>query len=299
MNAQKERSENFYQTMLLVTTLAWSMSFIWSKRVTNTGMSGEVYLFIRYTLASVMLLPFAARDLKNMDRRQLRAGVILGLTFFGGMIFQTAGIALTTPSNNSFITTAYVVMAPFTTWLMTKEKPGRSIYFAALLCLFGIYVLNMKPGEALSLNLGNVLTLIGAVGWALQLSYTSIAGKYVKPVPLSFVTFVVTGLGGLCMSLVTGSLFETTAAQLAGSAEPILMAAIFPTIVGNLVQVYAQPKVNANRAAIIYSMEAVFATIISILLGMEKWTASVTIGGGIIFLAVILAQFGGKSKNEG
>lgn len=290
----KEKSSAFYYAMLLVTTVTWSMSFIWSKQVTNTGMASEVYLFVRYGLASLILLPFAVKSLKVMTKRQLMAGLIMGAIFFGGIFFQTLGIAMTTPSNSSFITTAYIVMAPFTTWMMTREKPSRGIYSAAILCLAGIYILNMKPGETIALTYGNVLTLIGAFGWALQLSYTSVAGKFVPPVLLSFLSFAVTSLGGLLTALVGGSIFETTGAQLSSAALPIFLAALFPTIVANLVQVWAQPKVDANRAAIIYSLEAVFATLISIIIGMDKWSASVAVGGGIIFAAVMLAQFGGK-----
>lgn len=290
----KERSPAFYYAMLLITTVTWSMSFIWSKQVTNTGMSSEVYLFIRYGLASLMLLPFSVKHLRVMTKKQLSAGLIMGAIFFGGIFFQTLGIAMTTPSNSSFITTAYIVMAPFTTWLMTREKPTKSIYMAALLCLAGIYVLNMKPGETIALTYGNVLTLIGALGWALQLSYTSVAGRFVPPALLSFLSFAVTSLAGLITALFGGGFEVTTGAQLSSAALPIFLAALFPTIVANMVQVWAQPKVNANRAAMIYSLEAVFATLISIMIGMDKWSANVATGGMMIFAAVMLAQFGGK-----
>ncbi len=290
----KEKTPSFYYAMLLVTTAAWSMSFIWSKQVTNTGMSSEVYLFVRYGAASLLLLPFSINSLKRMTKKQFLAGVTMGLIFFGGIFFQTVGISMTSPSNSSFITTAYVVMAPFTTWLMTREKPSKSIYPAAAMCLVGIYVLSMRPGETIALSTGNLLTLIGALGWALQLSYTSVAGRFVPPVLLSFLSFSVTSLGGLALALVGGSLKAATAAQFSAAALPIILAAIFPTIVANMVQVWAQPKVNANNAAIIYSLEAVFATIISILIGMEPWSANVAVGGAVIFAAVLLAQFGGK-----
>ncbi len=287
----------YYESLLLITTLTWSMSFIWSKTVTNTGMDSGVYLFLRYTLAFLLLLPFSAKKFRRMTARQFKTGVMMGCIVFGGMIFQTCGIALTTPSNSSFITTAYVVIAPFTTWLLMKKKPQKHIYAAVGLCLVGIYILNMKPGEIISLNLGNALTLLGAVGWAFQLTYTSVAGEYMDPILLSALNFGVTGLGGLLYSAVSGGLASITAQQLSGAWQAIVLAAVFPTIVANVIQVYAQHNVDANKAAVIYTLEAVFATFISVLMGFESWSLSVIAGGGIIFCAVLVAQLGGRRKN--
>lgn len=283
--------------MLMITTTAWSMSFIWSKMVTNTGMAPEVYLFLRYSLAALLLFPFAVRHFKTMTRRQAMMGCNMGLIFFVSMLFQTIGITMTTPSNSSFITTIYVVLAPFITWLLMKQKPSKSIYAAVVLCLIGIYVLNMKPGEIIAMNLGNALTLVGAVGWALQVTYTSMVGDKMPPSLLSFLTFGTLGSCGFAYCLFTGALGTTTADQLYGSAWAIVLAAIFPTILANLVQVFAQPKVDTNKATVIYTLEAVFATIFSIILGLESLTMSVIAGGGIITAGVLVAQFGGKKEN--
>ena len=100
-------------------------------------------------------------------------------------------------------------------------------------------------------------------------------------------------MGGLT-ALITGSMFTTTAAQVGGSAMAIVLAAVFPTVLANLVQVYAQPHVDANKAAVIYTLEAVFATVISILMGMEPLRTSVIVGGGLIACAVLLTQVGGS-----
>lgn len=293
MEIKRERTGAYYEGLLVVTTVAWSVSFIWTKIVMNTGMSSEMYLFLRYTLAALVLLPFSIRQLKTINKKELKTGFIMGCIFFVGMMLQTAGICRTTPSNSSFITTAYVVIAPFTTWLLMKQKPKKNIYAAVGLCLVGIYILNMRPGEFLSLNLGNALTMLSAVGWAFQLTYTSIAGEYMDPVLLSFMSFGFTGLGGLASSLITGSLFSTTMIQLKGSLWPIVFTALISTILANLLQVYAQHNVDANKAAVIYTMEAVFATVISVLIGLENWSISIIAGGGIIMTAVLLAQFGG------
>lgn len=294
---QPAHSSGKYETMLMVTTLAWSMSFIWSKVVTNTGMASEMYLFIRYSLAGLILLPFSIKYLKKMTKKEFWTGILMGNIFFFSMIAQTIGISMSTPAESSFITTAYVVIAPFTTWLLLKQKPRRITWAAVALCLAGIYILNMKPGETIGLTIGNALTLLGALGWAFQLTFTSIAGRYMPPALLSFLSFGYTGVMGGLTALVTGSMFTTTVTQLHGSAAAICLAAIFPTVLANLVQVYAQPHVDANKAAVIYTLEAVFATVISILMGMENLRTSVIIGGGLIACAVLLTQLGGESQD--
>ena len=294
MHTNQSHSSGRYETMLMVTTLAWSMSFIWSKVVTNTGMTSEMYLFLRYSLAGLILLPFSIRYLKTMTKKEFWTGILMGNIFFFSMIAQTIGISMSTPAESSFITTAYVVIAPFTTWMLLKQKPRRVTWAAVVLCLAGIYILNMKPGQTIGLTLGNGLTLLGALGWAFQLTFTSIAGKYMPPALLSFLSFGYTGIMGGLTALITGSMFTTTAAQVGGSAMAIVLAAVFPTVLANLVQVYAQPHVDANKAAVIYTLEAVFATVISILMGMEPLRASVIVGGGLIACAVLLTQVGGS-----
>ena len=297
MNSTKSPSSGRYETMLMVTTLAWSMSFIWSKVVTNTGMASEMYLFIRYSLAGIILFPFSFKYLKTMTKKEFWTGILMGNIFFFSMIAQTIGISMSTPAESSFITTAYVVIAPFTTWMLLKQKPRRITWAAVALCLAGIYILNMKPGQTIGLTLGNCLTLLGALGWAFQLTFTSIAGRYMPPALLSFLSFGYTGVMGGLTALVTGSMFTTTMAQISGSATAICLAAIFPTVLANLVQVYAQPHVDANKAAVIYTLEAVFATIISILMGMEDLRTSVIVGGGLIACAVLLTQLGGETQD--
>lgn len=294
MHTNQSHSSGRYETMLMFTTLAWSMSFIWSKVVTNTGMTSEMYLFLRYSLAGLILLPFSIKYLKTMTKKEFWTGILMGNIFFFSMIAQTIGISMSTPAESSFITTAYVVIAPFTTWMLLKQKPRRITWAAVVLCLAGIYILNMKPGQTIGLTLGNGLTLLGALGWAFQLTFTSIAGKYMPPALLSFLSFGYTGIMGGLTALITGSMFTTTAAQVGGSAMAIVLAAVFPTVLANLVQVYAQPHVDANKAAVIYTLEAVFATVISILMGMEPLRTSVIIGGGLIACAVLLTQVGGS-----
>lgn len=294
MHTNQSHSSGRYETMLMFTTLAWSMSFIWSKVVTNTGMTSEMYLFLRYSLAGLILLPFSIKYLKTMTKKEFWTGILMGNIFFFSMIAQTIGISMSTPAESSFITTAYVVIAPFTTWMLLKQKPRRITWAAVVLCLAGIYILNMKPGQTIGLTLGNGLTLLGALGWAFQLTFTSIAGKYMPPALLSFLSFGYTGIMGGLTALITGSMFTTTAAQVGGSAMAIVLAAVFPTVLANLVQVYAQPHVDANKAAVIYTLEAVFATVISILMGMEPLRTSVIVGGGLIACAVLLTQVGGS-----
>ncbi|MBQ1250530.1 MAG: DMT family transporter, partial [Clostridia bacterium] len=257
-------------------------------------MTSEMYLFLRYSLAGLILLPFSIKYLKTMTKKEFWTGILMGNIFFFSMIAQTIGISMSTPAESSFITTAYVVIAPFTTWMLLKQKPRRITWAAVVLCLAGIYILNMKPGQTIGLTLGNGLTLLGALGWAFQLTFTSIAGKYMPPALLSFLSFGYTGIMGGLTALITGSMFTTTAAQVGGSAMAIVLAAVFPTVLANLVQVYAQPHVDANKAAVIYTLEAVFATVISILMGMEPLRTSVIVGGGLIACAVLLTQVGGS-----
>ena len=293
------RSKWFLELLLVLVTLFWGLSYIWVKQITDAGMNVHAFASIRYIIATGCMLPLTLRELKTSTKTDWKNGFIIGGLLYGALVFQTIGLNYTTPASSAFITTAYVVMVPFVMWVLMKQKPEKQIVLAILICVAGLYFLNMQPGQGLAINLGNVLTLICALCWALQVTYISVAGQQTGTKLLAFLPLVTGAMFATAVSLCTGAY--------AGLAEtfpkvwlPVVLCALMPSVACGLLQAYVQKYLDPASAAVIYTLESVITCVVSILMGFERLSLRLVLGGGLIIGAVLLAQLPlpGKNKKE-
>lgn len=280
--------------LLLLGTFFWGMGYIWSKDIAATGVDYHVFVAFRYGIATLLLLPFCLKDIRAMNRQDLIHCLILGLLYYFSQITQVWGLKYTTPANASFITSAYVILVPFVSAFLMKTKPEKKLFVSIAICVAGLYALNFSPGEGLQINTGNAITLLCALTWSLQVPYLSYAAQTTKTtvltaVPLLFASLLASGVG-LC----TGG-FRMEGVDQRTFFTVVALMAIFPTIGSCLAQTYAQRFIDPTRAAIIYTLESVFTCAGSVLLGYERLTWQLLLGGGLIIFAVLLTELPGKT----
>lgn len=295
MNDKLKDKKYFIELLLIAVTLAWGISFIWSKQAMMSGISTDAFLTMRYMISGLVLLPFCLKEMKSATKKQVMKGVFIGVLLYFGMYLQTEGLKYTTPSNSAFITTAYVVMVPFCEWAFFKRRPKAKVYFSTILCVAGIYFLTMTPGEPLTLNLGNALTLVCAVMWALQVTYLSYAAKDVPLKLLTILPILTVGTISLMMCLIRGDV-ATSFSGVSSVLLPIVCCALIPTVFANTAQTYAQKYINPSKASIIYTLESVFATIFSLILGYEDVRIGLLFGGALITGGILVSQDIGAKK---
>jgi len=280
--------------LLLTACLFWGMSFVWSKQVTDLGMGPNAYLAIRYLAGAAILLPLFAKGLRGSQKRDLLLAVLIGVLVYLGMVAQMVGMRYTTAANSAFITAAYVALVPFVCWLMFRQRPNGRSLLAVALCLGGLYALNMGP-DGLTFNRGNLITIICALCWSVQVPLMSYAGRTARTELLAIVPMATTGM----LSLVTGLVrneFTAAAAHFRPLLWPVLLSVLLPTLLSNTIQAYAQKHVPPTRAAIIYTTESMFACLLSVAMGMEKLTPQLALGGGLILGGVLLSELPVKRR---
>ncbi len=286
----------FLEGMLVLATLSWGLSFIWAKQVAMSGINMNAYIAIRHAIAMVIMLPFCLKELKTVQKHEIISGILIGAMLYGGIMAQTVGLKYTSPASSGFITTCYVVFVPFTSWLMLKEKPKLKVYFSVALCVAGLYVLTVgSGGDGLEANLGSLLTLICAIIWSFQVSYVSKAGQKCRIKMLALLPMAVMVVIASSAALATGG-FNITHEQMQAAWQPMLMCAIFPSVIAGMSQAYAQKYISPSRAAIIYTLESVFALVFSVLMGMEHVTAGLLCGGGLILGGILISEVELKRK---
>ena len=284
-----KKSHYLGEIYLLSCVFFWAIAFIWTKNALNFGISANQLIFIRYLIAVILMLPLVYKELKALTKRQVMLGAVGGMLLGGGMVLQTLGLQLTTPSNSAFITTTYVVMVPFAAWILQKIKPTFKTYLCAGLALVGLYILTMTPGQMMHFEAADLLTLAGAAVFAVQIVYWTYISKQMSVKMVTFLPFVFITIFTFIMTLITG---EVT---LQGENIPmalfnVALCAIFPTICSGILQAAGQRLVEPSKASIIMSLESVFTMFISVILGYDMLNFNLIVGGAIIFTAIIISE---------
>lgn len=266
--------------------IIWGSGFIGTKLALDGGLSTVQTLTLRFFIASVMLgIIFYKKIKENISKESIIAGALLGLFSFVGFTTQTLGLVYTTVSKNAFITAVNVVIVPFIGFILYKRKLDKIGVISSFMALVGIAVLSLEAD--LSINFGDFLTFICAIGFAFHIFFTGEFSKKYNSYVLTVTQFVVAFLLSLILQTVTGETnFSATPVGLMGA----LYLGIFSTAIGFLLQTMCQSKVDQTRTAIILSTEAVFGTIMSVLIFHEVLTSRMVVGCIIIFVSIIVAE---------
>lgn len=250
---------------------------------------------IRFALGGLVLLPFiiwpAARRRTRLSARSfpfrkehLFAGILAGSTLFMGASFQQVGIVYTTAGKAGFITGLYVILVPILGLLWRKHTYPEA-WVGAVLAVAGLYLLSMT--SSLTMSAGDLLVLISAVFWALHVhiidKYTSRMGSLL----LAHIQFITCSL----FSFVVAFAFENIVmASVSGAWAPILYAGLLSTGVAYTLQVVAQKEAHPSHAAIILSLESVFAAVGGWLILSENLTLREMLGCALMLAGMLLSQ---------
>jgi drug/metabolite transporter (DMT)-like permease len=273
-------------TLLFVSVL-WGSAFVFQRVV---GEQGGVYFFngLRFLLGAVILLPFI-RGWGHISCAQWLWMGIAGTVLFSAALLQQAGIQYTTAGNAGFITSLSVVIVPFVLWIGWRERPRWQALAAAVMAGVGAYLLS--TGGKFEVRRGDALELAGAFFWALHFV---VLGKFaVRFSPIQFAAgqFFVAGL----LNTIFGLFLEQPQFNLAFTGA-VLYTAVFSVGIGYTLQVWGQRYTPPSDAAIILSLEAVFAVLSGWLFLTENLSLLQFSGCGLILVAVLMAQFTEKKS---
>jgi len=282
-----------YELLLLLTAAIWGFAFV--AQVMGMEYIGP-YLFngIRFGIGVMVLLPllyYKRKEIRLIPKKyQLLPGLILGVILFTAAALQQVGIVYTTAGNAGFITTLYVVMVPVLGLLIGK-KVNRNITIGIILAVVGFYFLCIKADA--SVNKGDLLVLAGAVLWAVHVLVIDYYSTKTSAILLAVEQFAVCSI----ISLVTAFFTESWDMQAVKSAAlPIAYGGLLSVGVAYTLQVVSQKFVHPAPAAVILSLESVFAVIGGWLILSEELSMRALGGCILIFAGVIVCQLGESGK---
>jgi drug/metabolite transporter (DMT)-like permease len=274
---------------LLIVSVLWGSAFVFQRVV---GEQGGVYYFngMRFLLGAVILFPFIWKK-REISREQWFWMGVAGAILFSAAALQQAGLQYTTAGNAGFITSLSVVIVPFVLLVGWRERPRWMAQAAVAMAGVGAYLLS--TGGSFEVRKGDALELAGALFWSLHFV---ILGKFAvrfRSIQFAAGQFLVAGL----LNFVAG-LFLEQALFNGAFVGAVLYTAVFSVGIGYTLQVWAQRYTPPSDAAIILSLEAVFAVLTGWLFLAERLSLPQMFGCAFILGGVLLTQlpYGNPSK---
>lgn len=281
--------------LMLLTAAIWGSALV-AQSVGMQDIGPFLYSGLRFALGALMLLPLllwrsgygSASSVRSalplLNRSLLLGGALMGLALAIGINLQQVGLQFTSVTNSGFITGLYVIIVPLL-GLLLGHRAGLGTWLGASLAVLGMFLLSV--GEGFTVASGDWLQLAGAFVWGVHVLLVGALASRHDPISLAFVQFAVCALLSLALALLLEP-FELAAIGQAGPA--LLYGGIVAVGIGYTLQVVAQKHAIASHAALILSLEAVFAALAGALLLSETLQPRGYLGCALMFAGMLLAQ---------
>jgi drug/metabolite transporter (DMT)-like permease len=275
--------------LLLMTAAIWGGGFV-AQRLGMEHIGPFAFNGIRFALGALSLLPLMVAGRKQgrpfsvSIKTMIIGGSLAGAALFLGATFQQVGLQHTTAGKAGFITGLYLVIVPIMS-LVLGQRIDLGTWLGAIIALVGLFLLSVT--EELSISPGDLLELIGAFFWAAHLLIIGRFSRRIDPIELSFLQFIACSV----FSIIAAAFLESISiAAVMKAGMPILYGGLVSVGVAYTLQVVAQRDAQTSHAAILLSMEAVFAALDGWLILDESLPLRGILGCALMLGGMLISQ---------
>jgi len=294
-------SKSFSIFSALICTFIWGTTFI----AQDTGM--EVigpYVFngVRFFVGFLALIPFyllfeikkTRKIVSKKKNKFIYLSIIIGLFLFLGTVFQQVALLYTDVANAAFFTIFYVPMVPIIVFFLFKKNIHWSVWPSVILCVMGGYLLTNFHDA--TVRMGDTLVIIGAVFWSLHIIFIGkIIEEFEAPILIGLIQTIIVSVCSIILALI----FEDFILKnILDQKVQILYAGILSGGIAFVLQIYAQKNISPAPAAIIFSLEGVFATIAAWIILSQILNFNNILGCSFILIGVLISQLLPEIKNS-
>ncbi|AYC32116.1 DMT family transporter [Pseudomonas cavernae] len=275
--------------LMLITAMIWGSAFV-AQRLGMDHIGPYLYSGLRFALGSLVLLPLvllrrpSATEKPPLNRGLWFGGGLMGVALALGINLQQVGLLFTSVTNSGFITGLYVIIVPLL-GLFLGHRTGMGTWLGASLAVVGMFLLSV--GENFHVASGDWLQLAGAFVWGAHVLLVGFFASRYDPIRLSAIQFVVCAVISLLLAL---GFEEIDWHAIVAAGPAIIYGGVISVGIGYTLQVIAQKHAIASHAAIILSLEAVFAAIAGALLLSESLHLRGYLGCALMFVGMLVAQ---------
>jgi drug/metabolite transporter (DMT)-like permease len=279
-------------TLALVgVTAIWGSTFVVVKDAVEKIPVAD-FLTWRFALAALAMLLIRPRSVAALGRDGRRAGAVVGLALGAGYLLQTVGLQHTSAAVSGFITGMFVVLTPLGAAVLLRQLPSASAWLAVAVSTVGLGLLSL---HGFSVGYGELLTLGCAAAFALHIVGLGRWASSYDAFGLAVVQLLVTTLLCLAIALPGGMHVPPD-----GSVWVALgITALGATALAFVVQTWAQAHLSPTRAAVVMTMEPVFAGVFAVVVAGESLGWRTLLGAALVLAAMVLTEVGPRHGAEG
>lgn len=281
------KKETISMIVLFLVAFIWGSAFVATDMAQNYGWETFSIVTVRGLVGGLITLPFAIKNKFWKNKKGLAWGLLLGVLFFIAFYLQTEGQSQTTTVNAAFLTVLYVVFAPLICRIVFKEKQTKQIYLGCVLSVIGVFFLTIMTSEnKLSINYGDILVILCAVFFALQIVFAKKSSEHVDAISVTSIMLLVMGV----LSFIFMKATNESGIRFDKTILPVLYCAVLSSALASFLQIAAQKHLSSGKASIIMAQEVLIATILDFLLRQAFPTLPIYIGGGLMFVSIIIIE---------
>ena len=272
------KKEKIFLFLVLLLAIIRGSSYIFIKNIIDTQSPFEI-IFFRFFLTGIILLIFYIKEFKSLNYYDLIFGLLAGIFLFSAFAFQTYGLKYTTVSKQSFLTSLYIVIIPLLDFIFFKNKIKKNVITLFFLILIGLLFISFKDFKnfEFSLNFGDILTILCALGFALNILLFSKIKKFnINIINITIIQMLTIGI----LAFIFQIIFEKKVINFSTNFSLIFT-----------IQNISQKYVPAHIMGLILSLEAIFGTVFAVIFLNETISQNFIIGTFLIAIAVILIQY--------
>ena len=282
------KKETYFVLLVFLLAVIRGSSYIFIKNIITIQSPFEI-VFFRFFTTGIILLLFTIKQFKKVNRYDFIFGVLAGIFLFSAFAFQTYGIKYTTVSKQSFLKSLYIIFIPLFNFIFFKKKISKEIAFLFFIILIGVFFISFQDFKnfEISLNLGDILTLLCALGFSLNIITLSKTEKYnVNIINITVIQMLIIGI----LSLIFQFIIEKSRIGFSINFSLIYLI-IVCTMLNFTIQNISQKYISAHIIGLILSLESIFGTFFAVIFLNENINSNFIIGTFLITVSIVLVQF--------
>ena len=297
---------------LFLVTIVWGSTFVWLKNALDasssyttgnqTNLVATLFVTLRFGIAVLLfflIFPSIRKEIRGFQ--VWHDGMILALLMTGAFVFQMIGLEGISPAVSAFLTSLYVLFTALILAWHSGKLQSRALLIGVILATFGAGYIQGPP--ELHYGIAEWLTILCALMVAGHIIATDIVTKRVSPIGVTFTSIALSSL--MCILLFDVFLFlDIGKIDMIGLITerdflyPLLLSSVFGTFGALCIVNYFQKYLDPVRAAILYSLEPVWATLLAITFDMTEITFWLILGGSSLLIGNLVAELGNQSVSE-
>ncbi|MCG2613318.1 DMT family transporter [Terrimonas sp. NA20] len=285
MQSQKTNRRHIFTGLLILGTAFWGISFPVTKMAVS-GVSQSTFLFYRFLLATLILTVIFFRQVKSLSKKSFAGGISLAIPLILGIYLQTLALKHTSASQCAFIAGMCVIVIPVLKLIVYRTSVDKRIWLAAIVAMAGLFIISVN--DRFSIGAGDLYTIAGSCFFAVYLIHIEKYSEKNDIIPTIVPMFLTCTLIMLCVAAADSS--ATWLPETKHFWPGILYCAFFATAYMYTISNISQRYIKAEKVALIYLFEPVFAAVASFFILDEIITTRLILGGLLIFAGTIISE---------